>query len=160
MKGEAMNSRDISIECWSRKWPRLKTDLRKLDFVVTHEETVSLSADTPEPARVRATATYLLPGKDDIMDVVRPLDFGAIEGLGFIMDCWSHHHNEDVDIATPKTDWRVGMPVRDRFAPRTGVVIAVHPSGTAGIDCKDGVLAIRRSDSVVVIDGADQWVTA
>lgn len=61
-----------------------------------------------------------------------------------------------------RVDWRVGLSVKPksrshRFYYEEGVVVHVHPDGTAGISCKNGILVIKMSGGCVVMEPADEW---
>lgn len=62
-------------------------------------------------------------------------------------------------------DYRIGLTMRcrersHRLYYERGEVVYVHPDGTAGLACKDGVLVLRMAGGSVVMEPADQWVAA
>lgn len=68
-----------------------------------------------------------------------------------------------------REDWRVGRRVQGKYVDtpfygKSGIVNAVGPTGTFGIEDHYGVLFVRMEEGSlageVIVTGADKWVTA
>lgn len=63
-------------------------------------------------------------------------------------------------------DWRIGCSCKPKYRHdelwyERGRIIDVLPSGTAGLEDKDGILKIKMdSTDRVILRRADEWVTA
>lgn len=63
-------------------------------------------------------------------------------------------------------DWRIGLRVKLKYRSHplfgmAGRIIEVYPSGTAGIDDKNGVIKVLMNESdYAIVCGADDFVTA
>ena len=62
-------------------------------------------------------------------------------------------------------DWRIGLTVKPKYRtdPRyyeRGKIIDVHPSGTGGVFDDAGVLRIKLDAGDVILQRAEDWVTA
>lgn len=74
------------------------------------------------------------------------------------------------DDDEPPRDWRVGLSCKvknsrhayyfDSATYDPGEIVAVLPSGTAGITDKDGVLAIKLATGTTILAPANDWMTA
>jgi hypothetical protein len=65
-----------------------------------------------------------------------------------------------------KEDWRIGLSCKpkhrthEKYYDPPGKIIEVHPSGTAGITDKNGVLRIKNVRGLTFLAPAEEWVTA
>lgn len=62
-------------------------------------------------------------------------------------------------------DWRIGLRCRVKYYTHSmygtvGTIMDVLPSGTAGLEDPDGLLVIDVSYPFLVLDKADNWITA
>jgi hypothetical protein len=72
---------------------------------------------------------------------------------------------EKKDWHSNMKDWRIGLSAKPKFRGHhyyyeRGEILDVLPSGTNGVVDADGVLKIRLAGGSVVLEGANQWVTA
>lgn len=61
-------------------------------------------------------------------------------------------------------DWRIGLTViakyrNDPLYYESGEIIDVFPSGTGGLEDKDGILKIKMRSGSVILRRSDEWKT-
>lgn len=64
-----------------------------------------------------------------------------------------------------KRDWRIGLTVKARLRSdelyyERGTIVDVFPSGTAGIDDKNGVLSVKMDGGSTILAPAERFITA
>lgn len=68
-------------------------------------------------------------------------------------------------VEPKKPDWRVGLSCKPKYRHddlwyERGIIVAVEPSGTAGLVDPSGILRIKMESGGVILRRADEWVTA
>ena len=64
-----------------------------------------------------------------------------------------------------KPDWRIGLSCKPKYRHdelyyERGRIIAVEPSGTAGLEDENGILRIKMESGGVILRRSEEWVTA